>query len=54
MEEGESLSFILGLLEAKDALLNLMGALDKPRSGKTLIENVDILTPDDMIVRLQI
>jgi len=47
VEEGEFLSILGPSGSGKSTLLNLIGALDKPTSGKLLIENVDISTLND-------
>ncbi|MEM3090967.1 MAG: ABC transporter ATP-binding protein [Candidatus Bathyarchaeia archaeon] len=47
VEEGEFLSILGPSGSGKSTLLNLIGALDKPTSGKILIENVDISTLND-------
>lgn len=47
VEEGEFLSVLGPSGSGKSTLLNLIGALDKPTSGKLLIENVDISTLND-------
>jgi putative ABC transport system ATP-binding protein len=47
VEEGEFLSILGPSGSGKSTLLNLIGALDKPTSGKLLIENIDISTLND-------
>ncbi|MGB9960034.1 MAG: ABC transporter ATP-binding protein [Candidatus Bathyarchaeales archaeon] len=47
VETGEFLSILGPSGSGKSTLLNLIGALDKPTSGKLLIENVDISTLND-------
>ena len=47
VEEGEFVSILGPSGSGKSTLLNLIGALDKPTSGKLLIENVDISTLSD-------
>ncbi len=47
VEKGEFVSILGPSGSGKSTLLNLIGALDKPTSGKLLIENVDISTLND-------
>jgi putative ABC transport system ATP-binding protein len=47
VEKGDFLAIIGPSGSGKSTLLNLLGALDKPTSGKVLIEGVDISTLND-------
>jgi len=47
VEAGEFLSILGPSGSGKSTLLNLIGALDKPTSGKLLIEGVDVSTLND-------
>src|SRR4030065_857730 len=47
VERGEFLSILGPSGSGKSTLLNLIGALDKPTSGKLLIDGVDISTLND-------
>jgi putative ABC transport system ATP-binding protein len=47
VEEGELLSVLGPSRSGKSTLLNLIGALDKPTSGKVLIDGIDVSTLND-------
>ena len=47
VESGEFLSILGPSGSGKSTLLNLIGALDKPTSGKLLVEGVDVSTLND-------
>ena len=47
VERGEFLSILGPSGSGKSTLLNLIGALDKPTSGKLLIDGVDVSTLND-------
>ena len=47
VEKGDFLAIIGPSGSGKSTLLNLLGALDKPTSGKVLIDGVDISTLND-------
>lgn len=47
VEEGDFLSVLGPSGSGKSTLLNLIGALDKPTSGKLIIENIDTSTLND-------
>lgn len=47
VEKGEFISILGPSGSGKSTLLNMIGALDKPSSGKVLIEGVDISTLND-------
>src|SRR4030042_216161 len=47
VEKGEFLSILGPSGSGKSTMLNLIGALDKPTSGKLLIDGVDVSTLND-------